>query len=154
MVLCSKCKKRPAVVFISALRGEESKNEGYCLVCARDLNIPQVSDYLKSHYINEDDLEEFSDRMMEMMQEDIPDLMEDELNQFNDAGIMMNLSAVPLMQCRVSSAICSPAGMPGMPSPECTAYIPGHGAISAKAAKNAEPKKVRKKMSTPKGKRI
>ncbi len=80
MVLCSKCKKRPAVVFISALRGEESKNEGYCLVCARDLNIPQVSDYLKSHYINEDDLEEFSDRMMEMMQEDIPDMIEEEFN--------------------------------------------------------------------------
>ncbi|MBR1529544.1 MAG: ATP-dependent Clp protease ATP-binding subunit [Oscillospiraceae bacterium] len=83
MVLCSKCKKRPAVVFISALRGEESKNEGYCLVCARDLNIPQVSDYLKSHYINEDDLEEFSDRMMEMMQEDIPDMLDEELNNMN-----------------------------------------------------------------------
>ncbi len=83
MVLCSKCKKRPAVVFISALHGEESKNEGYCLVCARDLNIPQVSDYLKSHYINEDDLEEFSDRMMEMMQEDIPDIFEEELNNIN-----------------------------------------------------------------------
>jgi len=85
MVLCSKCKKRPAVVFISALRGEESKNEGYCLVCARDLNIPQVSDYLKSHYINEDDLEEFSDRMMEMMQEDIPDMLDEELNNMNAA---------------------------------------------------------------------
>ncbi len=80
MVLCSKCKKRTAVVFISALRGEESKNEGYCLVCARDLNIPQVSDYLKSHYINEEDLEEFSDRMTEMMQEDLPEMLEEELN--------------------------------------------------------------------------
>ncbi|MBE6876687.1 MAG: ATP-dependent Clp protease ATP-binding subunit [Ruminococcus sp.] len=115
MVLCSKCKKRPAVVFISALRGEESKNEGYCLVCARDLNIPQVSDYLKSHYINEDDLEEFSDRMMEMMQEDIPDLMEDELNQLNNDNnnepVNGTVDAMPNFLRHLFG------GMPGMPSP-------------------------------------
>ncbi|MBR0485668.1 MAG: ATP-dependent Clp protease ATP-binding subunit [Oscillospiraceae bacterium] len=115
MVLCSKCKKRPAVVFISALRGEESKNEGYCLVCARDLNIPQVSDYLKSHYINEDDLEEFSDRMMEMMQEDIPDLTEEELNQFsnetnNDEPVNGTIDAMPNFLRHLFG------GMPGMPS--------------------------------------
>ena len=116
MVLCSKCKKRPAVVFISALRGEESKNEGYCLVCARDLNIPQVSDYLKSHYINEDDLEEFSDRMMEMMQEDIPDLMEDELNQLgndsnhNDEPVNGTIDAMPNFLRHLFG------GMPGMSS--------------------------------------
>ena len=84
MVLCSKCKKRPAVVFISALRGEESKNDGYCLVCARDLDIPQVSDYLKSHYINEDDLEEFSDRMTEMMQDCMPDMMGEDILSNNE----------------------------------------------------------------------
>ncbi len=77
LVLCSKCKKRPAVVFISAYQGKESENKGYCLVCARDLNIPQVSDYLKSHYINEDDLEEFADRMTEIMQEGMPDAEEE-----------------------------------------------------------------------------
>ena len=116
MVLCSKCKKRPAVVFISALRGEESKNEGYCLVCARDLNIPQVSDYLKSHYINEDDLEEFSDRMMEMMQDDIPDTMEDELNQFADAvgpdePVSGTIDAMPNFLRHLFG------GMPGMSAP-------------------------------------
>lgn len=94
MVLCSKCKKRPAVVFISALRGEESKNEGYCLVCARDLNIPQVSDYLKSHYINEEDLEDFSDRMMEMMQEGLPDMTEEEMLA-NDDPITGTIDAMP-----------------------------------------------------------
>ncbi|MBD5144204.1 MAG: ATP-dependent Clp protease ATP-binding subunit [Ruminococcus sp.] len=100
MVLCSKCKKRPAVVFISALRGEESKNEGYCLVCARDLNIPQVSDYLKSHYINEDDLEEFSERMMEMMQDSLPDGMDEEMfananANSNDEPISGTIDAMP-----------------------------------------------------------
>ncbi|MDE6088563.1 MAG: ATP-dependent Clp protease ATP-binding subunit, partial [Oscillospiraceae bacterium] len=95
MVLCSKCKKRPAVVFISALRGEESRNEGYCLVCARDLNIPQVSDYLKSHYINEEDLEDFSDRMMEMMQDGISDMTDEEMLAEDDPMIKGTIDAMP-----------------------------------------------------------
>ena len=95
MVLCSKCKKRPAVVFISALRGEESRNEGYCLVCARDLNIPQVSDYLKSHYINEEDLEDFSDRMMEMMQDGISDMTDEDMLAEDDPMIKGTIDAMP-----------------------------------------------------------
>lgn len=51
------------------MQGGEQKSEGYCLVCAKDLHIPQVSDYLKKNHISEEDLEEFSDQMMEMMKE-------------------------------------------------------------------------------------
>ena len=80
------------------MRGEESKNEGYCLVCARDLNIPQVSDYLKSHYINEDDLEEFSERMMEMMQDGLPDVIDEEMfsnANSNDEPVSGTIDAMP-----------------------------------------------------------
>ena len=69
MVLCSKCKKRPAVIFLSGMRGGIEANEGYCLVCAKDLQIPQISDYLKRNNISDEDLAEFSDQMMDMMQE-------------------------------------------------------------------------------------
>ncbi len=46
MMMCSKCKKRPAVVFITAVQGNEKKNEGLCLTCAREQKIPQVSEYM------------------------------------------------------------------------------------------------------------
>ncbi len=69
MLLCSKCKKRPAVVFVSSFNGDGKQNEGYCLSCAKAMNIPQVSDYLKSIGINDEELEEFSDQMMDFMQE-------------------------------------------------------------------------------------
>lgn len=69
MLLCSKCKKRPAIIFVSGIQGGEKRNEGYCLVCAKELNIPQISDYLKRNNISEDDLEKMSDEMMNMMHE-------------------------------------------------------------------------------------
>ena len=69
MVLCSNCKKRPAIIFVSTMGSNEKENRGYCLVCAKQLNIPQVSDYLRRSNVSDEDLEEFSDNMMEFMQD-------------------------------------------------------------------------------------
>ena len=69
MLLCSKCKKRPAIIFVSGMQGSEKRNEGYCLVCAKELNIPQISEYLNRNNISEEDLEKMSDEMMNMMHE-------------------------------------------------------------------------------------
>lgn len=78
MLLCSKCQKRPAIVFVSGIQGDERRNEGYCLVCAKELNIPQISEYLRSNNISEDDLEKMSDEMMNMMHETGLDTLGDE----------------------------------------------------------------------------
>ena len=47
MMICSRCKKRPAVVFVQRSDGTEFKNEGFCFSCARSLNIPQVEQMMK-----------------------------------------------------------------------------------------------------------
>lgn len=57
-MVCSRCKKRTAVVFITTMQGNEKHNEGLCLVCAKELGIPQVSEYMKQMGISEDDFEE------------------------------------------------------------------------------------------------
>ena len=59
--------KRPAVVFITSLQGAEKKNEGLCLVCAKELNIPQVDEYMKQMGITEEELEQISNQMMDLM---------------------------------------------------------------------------------------
>ena len=63
MMMCSRCKKRPAVVFITSVQGENKRNEGLCLKCAKELNIPQVSEYISQLGIPEEmiegDLDEF-----------------------------------------------------------------------------------------------
>ncbi|MBE6848569.1 MAG: ATP-dependent Clp protease ATP-binding subunit [Ruminococcus sp.] len=63
---CSKCKKRPAIIFMSQL-GSNAQGEGYCLTCAKELNIPQISEYLKGTGLNDEDLEELSNQMMGFM---------------------------------------------------------------------------------------
>lgn len=57
-MLCSRCKKRQAVVFISTIQGTEKRDEGLCLICAKELGVPQVNDYLEKMGISDDDLEE------------------------------------------------------------------------------------------------
>ncbi len=67
MVLCSKCKRRPAVVFITTMHGEEKKNEGLCMLCAKQMNIPQVQEYMEQMGITDEEIEQMSDQMMELM---------------------------------------------------------------------------------------
>ena len=67
MIMCSQCKKRPAVVFLTSTKGNERKNENLCLVCAKERNIPQVAEYMKKLGITDDELEQMSNQMMDMM---------------------------------------------------------------------------------------
>jgi len=57
MMMCSKCGKRPAVVFMAGLNGTEKFEKGYCLACAKELGVPQVNEYLKQMGITDEDLE-------------------------------------------------------------------------------------------------
>jgi ATP-dependent Clp protease ATP-binding subunit ClpA len=67
MQKCARCKKRPAVVYITKLENGESTNEGLCLICARELGIKPVEDMLKKMGMNEDDIENMSDEMDEIL---------------------------------------------------------------------------------------
>ena len=67
-MLCVKCNKRPAIVFIQKLDGGESKSEGYCLTCAREMGIKPVYDLMKQFGISDNDLESMEERFAGMMQ--------------------------------------------------------------------------------------
>ena len=54
---CARCKKRPAVVFITRLEDGKKVNEGLCLLCAKELGIQPINDMLKQMGISEDDIE-------------------------------------------------------------------------------------------------
>ena len=64
--LCSKCKKNVAVVFISRMNEKgEAVNEGLCLKCAAELNLPQVQEMMKRMGITPEDLEGINTEMMQ-----------------------------------------------------------------------------------------
>lgn len=67
-MLCVRCKKRPAVVFVQRMDGGEQKSEGYCLTCAKELGIKPVDDLMKQFGISGDDLENMENQMMNFMQ--------------------------------------------------------------------------------------
>ena len=47
MMLCTRCKKRPAVIFMTRMDSGETINEGLCIICARELGIKQVDEITK-----------------------------------------------------------------------------------------------------------
>ncbi len=67
MKLCSKCNKRPAVVFISDANNPQNKPNGLCILCAKEAGIKPIDDMLKSMNISDENIEEISEHMNEMM---------------------------------------------------------------------------------------
>jgi len=77
-----------AVVFITTMQGNEKHNEGLCLICAKELGVPQVSEYMKQMGLSEEDFEEsykaiFGDEDDDDMFDDDDD---DEIGGFKPGG--------------------------------------------------------------------
>lgn len=64
-VLCSRCKKNPAMIFISRPDGK-SEPEGLCLKCAMELNIGPIKQMMQSMGITEDDMENATEQLNAM----------------------------------------------------------------------------------------
>ena len=80
-MLCSRCKKRQAVVFVSNNSSADAPTAGYCLTCAKELGIKPVEDLISKMGISDEDLENVQDQMNSLMQNmgengDISQLME------------------------------------------------------------------------------
>ena len=54
--MCSRCGKNVAVVFITKIENGQTKNEGLCLKCARELHIKPVDDVIEKMGISDEDL--------------------------------------------------------------------------------------------------
>ena len=66
-VLCSKCKMRPAVIFITKMDGDkQSDSEGLCLKCAMESTGP-IKQMMENMGITEDDVDEMSEQFGAMM---------------------------------------------------------------------------------------
>ena len=56
-----------AVVFITRVDGEESKQEGICLKCAKELGIKPVNDIIEKMGLSEEDIESMTEEMQDVM---------------------------------------------------------------------------------------
>ena len=81
-MVCSRCQKRPAIIFVQRMENGQMKNEGFCLHCARELHIKPVEDLMKQFGMSDEDMDNMENRMESMM---------DEMGDANPLSLMMNM---------------------------------------------------------------
>lgn len=78
-MLCCKCNKNLAVVYVTRIDNDGThKNEGYCLTCAKEMNLGPVNEIMKNMGINAEEMDDLNREMAEMMEEmgdNAPELM-------------------------------------------------------------------------------
>ena len=67
MVMCSRCHKRMAVVFLTKIENGESKQEGLCIKCAKELGIKPINDILAQSGMDEEAIDRLGDEMEEFL---------------------------------------------------------------------------------------
>ena len=67
-MICVKCKKRPAIVFVQKMDGS-SGTEGYCLRCAREMGIKPVDNLMKQMGISDEQMDAIEERMDAMFED-------------------------------------------------------------------------------------
>ncbi|MCL2838511.1 MAG: ATP-dependent Clp protease ATP-binding subunit [Oscillospiraceae bacterium] len=66
-MLCSKCNENLAVVFITKIdeKGRQA-NEGLCLTCAKDMNLPHINNIISQMGVDPSEIDEMNKEMSEM----------------------------------------------------------------------------------------
>ncbi len=133
MMLCTRCRKRPATVFVS--QSTDSKDmKGYCFVCAKELGIQPVNDLmnnmmdtLKRHTgMTEEEFQEATEQMTQMMQMDaLENDGEEDEEDFSPGG----------------AATLSPGMVLGSDSPQNSWGFPGQGVRDRKESVHKKKRK-------------
>lgn len=131
MILCSKCNKRPAVVFVSN-SADNSESIGYCLTCAKEAGIKPVTDIMEKMGITEDDIDMMQNQMSELMESGmIPD----------DLGEMMGSSDdMELAEENEDDPDFSRGGAPAFPSFFKNLFNGGQGKDASQKAEKTDKK--------------
>ncbi len=132
-VICSRCKQRPAVIFISKIIDGKTVPEGLCLNCAMEMNIGPIKQMMDSMGITEDDVEALSEQFTQMFPDD------DEEGSFESGGS----PTLPFLQGLLgdlrNGLTVKGEKADNMPSPV------QHTSSSSQGGKRPQPKKPEKK---------
>ena len=70
--ICSRCGKNPAVVFITTIEAGQTKTEGLCLKCARELHIKPIDDIMNRMGVSDEDLDNLIDKCLRVCYANLP----------------------------------------------------------------------------------
>ncbi len=68
--MCSRCKTRVAVVFVTRVEGDKTYNEGLCLKCARELGVKPIDDIISKMGISDEELEGMMQEVTDLLPDD------------------------------------------------------------------------------------
>lgn len=67
-MLCSKCNKNIAVVFVTKLEGDKQTNEGLCLSCAKKLGIAPIEQFVGQMGITDEDIDAMNQEVSSLLE--------------------------------------------------------------------------------------
>ena len=65
---CSRCGKRPAVIYMTRIEDGKTINEGLCLKCAKELGLKPVDDIMSRMGITDDEIDAITDQLTETLE--------------------------------------------------------------------------------------
>ena len=69
MMMCARCHKRVAVIFLTKMENGESKQEGLCIKCAKELGIKPIDDMLAQSGLDDEAIERLNTDMESVMED-------------------------------------------------------------------------------------
>lgn len=94
-MLCVKCNKRMAVVFVSKYEDNKTVNEGYCLKCAKELGIYQVDQVIKNMGLTDEDVDNMADEF---------DALMEQMGEFSDEMDSQTAPSMPSFFSNISNS--------------------------------------------------
>ena len=89
MVMCSRCRKRIAVIFVTKLENGNKTNEGLCVKCAKELGVPVDNMGLDKLGITPEQLEAMGQEMAELLNDGMLPTVNDDLEEGGAPAIDM-----------------------------------------------------------------
>lgn len=83
-MLCSRCKKRAAVIFMS-LGGDANSAQGLCMPCAQEVGAGPIKDIISKMGVSEQEFEDMQEKISEAMKE-VPELEEQPEEMIENEG--------------------------------------------------------------------
>ena len=68
MNLCSRCKKNPAVLYITKMEGTKTSSEGLCLPCAKEMGIAPLNQMLSNFNVSDEELDNLNSQMSDFIE--------------------------------------------------------------------------------------
>ena len=85
MNLCSRCKKNPAVFYITKMEGSKTSSEGLCLSCAKEMGIAPLNKMIENFGVSDDELNMLNSQMSDFMEslENMDEMDEDAMEMMS-----------------------------------------------------------------------